>query len=160
MRKSRMAAIVSVLVLLIILWLNNRDEKSAVQLPSSSTASVTEPTSASSLDITALTQQQRVVSYLQQNKRLPSYYITKKQARQMGWDARDGNLCHALPGKAIGGDRFSNREGNLPEQNGRVWHEADINYRCGHRGAQRLLYSNDGLIYITRDHYKNVSKVE
>lgn len=110
--------------------------------------------------IDQLTKQQRVVSYVQQHQRLPDYYITKKQARERGWDARDGNLCKVLPGKAIGGDRFSNREGQLPTANNRVWREADINYRCGRRGADRLLYSSDGLIYVTHDHYKNFMRME
>ncbi|MGL5384836.1 MAG: ribonuclease [Enterobacterales bacterium] len=115
---------------------------------------------AESTSIEQLTEQKRVVSYVQQHQRLPDYYITKKQAREQGWDASDGNLCKVLPGKAIGGDRFSNREGQLPAANNRVWREADINYRCGRRGADRLLYSSDGLIYVTHDHYKNFMRME
>lgn len=107
-----------------------------------------------------LTHQQTVVSYLHQHQRLPDYYITNKQAREQGWEPRDGNLCSVLPGKAIGGDRFSNREGQLPSAHYRVWREADINYQCGRRGADRLLYSNDGLIFVSRDHYKNFIRVE
>jgi hypothetical protein len=110
--------------------------------------------------IDQLTQQKRVVDYLKKHQRLPDYYVTKKQAREQGWDARDGNLCSALPGKAIGGDRFSNREGRLPNSHKRVWREADINYQCGRRGADRLLYSSDGLIFVTHDHYKNFIRVE
>lgn len=110
--------------------------------------------------IDRLTQQQTVVSYLQQHQRLPDYYITKKQARAQGWEPREGNLCSVLPGKAIGGDRFSNREGQLPSAGKREWREADINYRCGRRGADRLLYSSDGLIFVTRNHYKNFIRVE
>ncbi|SUB83742.1 ribonuclease domain-containing protein [Pragia fontium] len=113
----------------------------------------------SALSIDGLTRQDVVANYLRQNKRLPDYYVTKKQARSQGWDARNGNLCSVMPGKAIGGDRFSNREGALPNASGRVWFEADINYRCGHRGAERLLYSNDGLIYVTHDHYKRFTEV-
>ncbi|AYO40002.1 ribonuclease [Serratia sp. P2ACOL2] len=118
------------------------------------------PAVAEGQSIDQLTQQKRVVSYLQQHQRLPDYYITKKQAREQGWDARNGNLCSVLPGKAIGGDRFSNREGQLPVARSRVWREADINYQCGRRGADRLLYSSDGLIFVTRDHYKNFIRVE
>lgn len=118
------------------------------------------PALAEGQSIDQLTQQKRVVSYLQQHQRLPDYYITKKQAREQGWDARNGNLCSVLPGKAIGGDRFSNREGQLPTARSRVWREADINYQCGRRGADRLLYSSDGLIFVTRDHYKNFIRVE
>ena len=113
----------------------------------------------SSTDIDQLTKQGVVVKYLRQNNRLPDYYITKSKARSQGWDARDGNLCSVLPGKAIGGDRFSNREGILPDASGRIWFEADINYRCGHRGAERLLYSNDGLVYVTYNHYKHFTEV-
>lgn len=118
------------------------------------------PADISTQEIDKLTRQDVVASYVRQNKRLPDYYITKSKARSQGWDARDGNLCSVLPGKAIGGDRFSNREGGLPEASGRVWYEADLNYRCGHRGADRLLYSNDGLIYVSRDHYKRFMEVK
>lgn len=111
-------------------------------------------------NIASLTAVNTVVGYLKQNHRLPNYFVTKKQARQAGWDARSGNLCQVLPGKAIGGDRFSNREQTLPSAPGRVWREADINYHCGRRGADRVLFANDGLIYVSRDHYKNVVRVE
>lgn len=111
-------------------------------------------------DIDRLTQRQTVVNYVREHGRLPDYYITKSQARSQGWDARDGNLCSVLPGRAIGGDRFSNREKQLPQAKGRQWFEADINYRCGHRGAERLLYSDDGLIYITNDHYQRFTEVK
>lgn len=111
-------------------------------------------------NISQLTAEKNVVSYLQQHHQLPDYFVTKKQARAAGWDARSGNLCQVLPGKAIGGDRFSNREHSLPAASGRVWREADINYHCGRRGADRVLFANDGLIYISRDHYKHVVRVE
>lgn len=117
------------------------------------------PVSSSSVDIDQLTRQDVVVSYLRKNDRLPDYYVTKQQARAQGWNSREGNLCSILPGRAIGGDRFSNREKALPTASGRIWFEADINYHCGHRGAERLLYSNDGLIYVTHNHYKNFTEV-
>ena len=110
--------------------------------------------------IEQLTQQDRVVSYLREHQRLPDFYITKKQARAEGWDASAGNLCSAVPGRGIGGDRFSNREKRLPQKAKRIWREADINYHCGRRQADRLIYSNDGLIYITRDHYRTFTKME
>ncbi|PHM39727.1 barnase [Xenorhabdus mauleonii] len=115
---------------------------------------------ASSQRIDVLTEQNRVSGYLRQHHKLPDYYITKKQARRLGWEARQGNLCDVLPGRAIGGDTFSNRESKLPSEHGRKWFEADVNYRCGHRGSDRLLYSNDGLIYLTVDHYKNFTRLE
>ncbi len=96
---------------------------------------------------------------MEKYQKLPAFYMTKKQAREAGWDAKKGNLCDVLPGRAIGGDRFSNREKSLPIAQGRQWFEADINYRCGHRGADRLLYSSDGMIFVTHDHYKSFTQV-
>lgn len=60
--------------------------------------------------IEGLTEQNNVVAYLRQNNKLPDIYITKKQARDLGWNAKQGNLCQVLPGRAIGGDKFTNRE--------------------------------------------------
>lgn len=111
------------------------------------------------LSIDEKTQANAVADYLQRHQQLPDFYLTKKEAREKGWNAKAGNLCDVLPGKAIGGDRFMNREKQLPEEAGRLWYEADVNYQCGHRGSDRLLYSNDGLIYITTDHYRTMTKV-
>nr|CBX80663.1 putative ribonuclease [Erwinia amylovora ATCC BAA-2158] len=112
-----------------------------------------------SRNISVLTQQRRVADYLQQHDRLPGYYMRKAEARRQGWDPARGNLCSVLPGKAIGGDRFSNREGGLPDKAGRRWFEADVNYQCGHRGTDRMLYSSDGLIFVTNDHYRHFERV-
>jgi hypothetical protein len=111
-----------------------------------------------SLSINELTTEERVVGYVRQNGRLPDYYITKNKAREKGWDASDGNLCEVLPGKAIGGDRFGNREKQLPAEKGRIYYEADLNYNCGNRGSDRLIFSNDGLIFVTYNHYKTFEK--
>ena len=88
---------------------------------------------------------------------LPKNYITKARARALGW--RGGPLEPFAPGKSIGGDRFGNYEGLLPSAKGRTWYEADANYRGGNRGAERVVYSNDGLIYYTRDHYKTFTQL-
>lgn len=109
-------------------------------------------------EIWDLTDEKIVIPYLKKHQRLPDYYITKGEARKLGWVARDGNLCEVLPGKAIGGDRFGNREGKLPKKSGRQYFEADLNYNCGRRNADRVVYSNDGLIYLTKDHYKTFQK--
>lgn len=150
----------ALLILMFVIPKGNSSEI-AVAVPSEQTSS--DPFSQSSeqllppvqQSIDQLTRQDVVVDYLVMYQRLPDYYINKRVAQQSGWDARSGNLCDVLPGQAIGGDRFGNREGQLPNKKGRIWYEADINYRCGHRGADRLVYSNDGLIYVTTDHYKN-----
>ena len=111
-------------------------------------------------DIDALTEEKKVTDYLKENGKLPDYYITKKEAQREGWVAKEGNLCDVLPGRAIGGDIFTNREKTLPVKKGRIWYEADINYDCGRRNARRVVYSNDGLIFVTHDHYKNFEEIK
>ncbi|MEL5903054.1 ribonuclease domain-containing protein [Elizabethkingia anophelis] len=106
-------------------------------------------------DIATLTNEKVVADYVKKNKRLPDYYITKREAREKGWEPSKGNLCDVLPGKAIGGDYFGNREGKLPKENGRKYFEADVNYDCGRRDAERMVFSNDGLVFISKDHYKS-----
>lgn len=105
-------------------------------------------------DIADLTQEKVVVAYLKKYHRLPEYYITKEEAKAGGWIPSQGNLCEVLPGKAIGGDHFGNREKRLPIKRGRKYFEADINYNCGRRNADRIIYSSDHLIFITNDHYR------
>ncbi|MFF2093013.1 ribonuclease domain-containing protein [Paenibacillus sp. NPDC058174] len=106
-----------------------------------------------------LTSFKEVSDYIRQHHKLPDNFITKKEAEQLGWVASKGNLNQAAPGKSIGGDRFGNREGLLPKEKNRIWYEADINYKKGTRGADRILYSNDGLIYMTTDHYKSFTDI-
>ena len=91
--------------------------------------------------------------YLSLYGRLPSNYINKKDAINAGWINILGNLNVVAPGKVIGGDVYRNKNGHLPSAPGRVWYEADINYDTGYRNHHRLLYSNDGLIFATYDHY-------
>lgn len=106
--------------------------------------------------IDELTEEKRVISYVKQNHRLPDYYMTKNEARRQGWNPSKGNLCEVLPGKAIGGDKFGNREGRLPD--GERYFEADVNYRCGSRNADRIIYTNNGEVYLTKNHYKSFEK--
>jgi len=85
--------------------------------------------------------------------RLPSNYLTYDEALALGWIPRHGNLDKVLPGKSIGGDVYRNQNGHLPQATGRIWYEADINYDGGYRNDHRLLFSNDGLLFVTYDHY-------
>ncbi|MGC5772892.1 ribonuclease domain-containing protein [Paenibacillus pabuli] len=107
-----------------------------------------------------LTQFDEVAMYISEHHELPENYITKKEARELGWEPSKGNLENVAPGQSIGGDVFQNREGLLPKKKGRTWYEADINYSGGTRGSDRILYSNDGLIYKTTDHYRTVEQME
>ena len=93
------------------------------------------------------------------NRSLPSYYITKKQAEAQGWDSKKGNLSNVCPSKMIGGDPYKNKDGKLPGAPNRIWYEADINYEGGKRNRQRVLYSNDGLIFVTYDHYQTFYEI-
>lgn len=100
------------------------------------------------------TGKEQVALYLHVYGKLPDNYITKREAEGMGWDSGKGNLEEVAPGKSIGGSRFGNREGLLPEKDGRSYYECDIDYDGGYRGGKRIVYSDDGLIYYTEDHYK------
>ena len=85
---------------------------------------------------------------------LPPNFMTKDEARSLGWEG--GSLEPYAPGKCIGGDRFGNYEGLLPDAPGRTWTECDIDTRgADSRGAKRIVFSNDGLIYYTEDHYES-----
>lgn len=97
---------------------------------------------------------EEVALYIQTYEELPGNFITKKQATDLGWESTEGNLWKVTDEKSIGGDKFGNREGILPKKEGRKYYECDINYDGGYRGSERIVYSNDGLIYYTQDHYK------
>ena len=100
------------------------------------------------------TTREDVLAYLIAYGHLPSNFITKNDARAAGWEG--GSLEPYCPGKCIGGDRFGNREGLLPTARGRTWTECDINTLGKRsRGAERIVFSNDGLIYYTGDHYES-----
>ena len=95
-----------------------------------------------------------VALYIHTYGHLPDNFITKKDARALGWNG--GGLDDYADGKCIGGDRFGNYEGLLPDAPGREYHECDIDtLHAASRGAKRIVYSNDGLIYYTEDHYES-----
>ena len=95
-----------------------------------------------------------VALYIHTYGELPDNFITKKQAKKLGWTG--GSLEPYAPGKCIGGDYFGNYEGLLPKEKGREYHECDIDtLGKSKRGARRIIFSNDGLIYYTGDHYEH-----
>lgn len=100
-----------------------------------------------------------VAKYIYQYKTLPSNYITKGEAKKLGWQTK-GTLDKVAPGRSIGGDRYGDYENKLPKASGRKWTECDIDYVKGNRNAKRIIFSNDGLIYYTNDHYKTFTKVD
>ena len=106
------------------------------------------------------TSKEDVALYLHTYGHLPDNFVTKDEAEDAGWKTEGLNVDEACPGKSIGGDRFGNREGKLPKAKGRTWYECDIDYTGGRsRGAKRIVYSNDGLIYYTDDHYKSFEQL-
>ena len=101
---------------------------------------------------------EHVVLYLDRYGVLPDNYITKDEARELGWEG--GSVENYLDGAAIGGDRFGNREGLLPKAAGRSYTECDIDTDGqSSRGAKRLVFSNDGLYFYTEDHYETFDEL-
>lgn len=97
---------------------------------------------------------EEVSEYLYTYGYLPGNFITKDDARALGWEG--GSVERYAPGCAIGGDVFGNREGLLPKEKGRTYYECDIDTNGQEsRGAKRLVFSDDGLIYYTEDHYES-----
>lgn len=100
------------------------------------------------------TKKDDVALYIRTYGELPKNFITKNRARELGWSG--GGLDDFAYGCSIGGDRFGNYEGLLPEKKGRTYYECDIGtMNRSSRGAKRIVYSNDGLIYYTDDHYES-----
>ena len=100
------------------------------------------------------TSKEDVAQYLYVYGRLPKNFMTKAEARDLGWEG--GSLEPYAEGMCIGGDRFGNYEGLLPEKAGRRYTECDIDtLGKSSRGAKRIVFSNDGLIYYTDDHYES-----
>ena len=86
-------------------------------------------------------------------------YVDTDAAQQAGWKTTKKKLSSALPGKMLGGAVYKNKDGKLPQSSGRVWYEADINYDGGFRNRQRILYSNDGLMFASYDHYQTFYEI-
>lgn len=129
------------------------EKKAPVKTENISKASVSQSGEQS---IDELTNENIVINYVKQNHRLPDYYITKNEAKKSGWNPSQGNICEVLPGKAIGGDYFGNRERKLPK--GEKYFEANVNYHCGNRNGDRIVFTKNGEVYLTKDHYKSFKK--
>ena len=131
------------------------DPPETVLPPQTDPPETVQPTGASGITVTkngTYTDKDHVALYIHTYGCLPSNYITKNRADSMGnWRAQ---------GYYIGGDKFGNREGLLPKKSGRQYYECDISYASSsNRGAKRIVYSNDGLIYYTDDHYESFTRL-
>ncbi len=98
-------------------------------------------------------------AWLMYRGRLPDYYITKEEAMACGWDYRKKNLAEKCPGKMIGGNIYRNDDLKLPTSPDREWREADFDFISGKRNRKRMLYSNDGLIFVSYDHAQTFYEV-
>ena len=105
------------------------------------------------------TSKEKVALYLHTFQQLPSNYITKQEAMVLGWVDSKGNLWEVTDQKSIGGDRFLNLEGKLPNEKGLKYFEADIEYQGGFRNAKRIVYGTNGKIYFTDDHYQTFEEL-
>ena len=98
-----------------------------------------------------------VAAYIKEFHKLPSNYITKKEAQSLGWHG--GPLKDYAPGKSIGGDVFGNREHVLPDSKDK-YIECDINANGTTRGAERIVYNTgDYKVYYTDDHYNTFEEI-
>ena len=133
---------------------SSTESSSEVGSTESSASSSTESSTESAVidENGSYTNKDDVALYIHVYGHLPSNFITKKEAEKLGWSG--GSLEPYAPGKCIGGDRFGNYEGLLPKKMGRSYTECDIDtLGKKSRGAKRIVFSNDGLIYYTDDHY-------
>ena len=122
--------------------------------PEGSPSDAAQPEEAPLPEDGAYTTKEDVALYIHTYGHLPDNFITKKEAQDLGWPG--GDLEPYAPGMCIGGSRFGNYEGLLPEADGRIYTECDIDtLGAKSRGAKRIVFSNDGLIYYTGDHYES-----
>ena len=115
-------------------------------------------------EFASYTSKDDVALYIYTYKKLPQNFITKKEAKKLGWDSSKGNLDKVAKGKSIGGDVFGNYEKQLPVIDGRKYYECDIDFNGKKRNAKRIIYADDfdesiGFIYYTEDHYKTFERL-
>ncbi len=97
--------------------------------------------------------------HLKYNGKLPNYYISKTEALKRGWKGSKRYVSDIAPALMIYGGIYENDDEILPQASKRIWYEADINYISGIRNSERIVFSNDGLIFVTYDHYKTFVEI-
>lgn len=177
--RSVMKGLFALLAIILAVWVNGVDSlfeeqttDSSISITASSSQSTEEDANATGSQESAETAissgvsegqsystKNEVAAYIHEFNELPPNYLTKDEAEALGWDNSEGNLWEVTDGMSIGGDFFGNREGLLPKKSGRTYYEADIDYDGGYRGAERIVYSNDGLIFYTDDHYESFEQL-
>ena len=132
----------------------NVTEAATDSTPTEDTTEATEATDPALDPDGSYTTKEDVALYIHTYGKLPTNFMTKKEAQALGWPG--GGLDGYAEGMCIGGDRFGNYEGLLPDADGRKWTECDIDtLHANSRGPKRIVFSNDGLVYYTGDHYES-----
>ena len=122
------------------------------------------PTNTSIDENGTYTSKDDVALYIYTYHKLPKNYITKNEAKKLGWNSSKNYVGDVAIGKSIGGDRYGNYEKRLPDIKGRKYIECDIDYGGKKRNAKRIIYAEDfdesiGFIFYTEDHYKTFEKL-
>lgn len=177
--KSGLKGLFALLAIILAVWVNGVDSlfedqtpDSSISIAASSSPAIEEGTQESEMQGPTETTtssgvrqgqsystKNEVAAYIHQFNELPPNYLKKDEAEDLGWDNSEGNLWEVTDGMSIGGDFFGNREGLLPKKSGRTYYEADIDYDGGFRGSERIVYSNDGLIFYSDDHYESFEQL-
>lgn len=110
------------------------------------------------------TSKEDVALYIYTYKKLPKNFITKKEAKKLGWNSSKNYVGDVAKGKSIGGDKYRDYEKSLPRITGRTYYECDIDYKGKKRNGKRIVYADDfdeeiGFIYYTDDHYKTFERL-
>ena len=147
--------------------INTVDESSPSEIERTTPYQTTEAKTSTKADTTqqekisedgTYTKKEDVALYLHTYGHLPDNFITKNEARNLGWEG--GSVERYAPGKAIGGDYYGNYEGTLPQKKGLKYYECDIDtLGKSSRGAKRIIFSNQGDVYYTSDHYETFTKL-
>lgn len=159
-RFSKLLAVLLAAVLLLCACSANtvetaKQKKNTAAPAVTETPAVAEPTA----EPGPLDEAQRIADYIFEHGELPDNFITKKEAKALGWDNMYNYVSDVAPGKSIGGDYFGNYEKQLPVVKGRKYYEADCFYRGGKRNAYRIIYSTDGHVWFTGDHYQTFTEL-
>ena len=149
--RKRVAAITA-LLLAVLLLLTGCGQIQAVKEAAKATEAFAVNTAAPAAE-TAITDPQEIADYIFEHGELPENFITKQEAKDLGWDSSWNYVSDVAPGMSIGGDYFGNYEGKLPKIKGRKYYECDCWYTGGKRSAYRIIYSTDGHVWYTEDHY-------
>lgn len=158
-KKTRTIVIIILLLLAAFYLFGPKQGTEAPQAVEPASQAVTLPQEESIREDGFYTGKEDVALYIHTFGHLPDNFLTKDEAEDLGWVSNKGNLWKVTDHMSIGGDYFGNYEKKLPQQKGRKYYECDINYNGGTRGAERIIFSNDGLIFYTEDHYNTFEQL-